>query len=124
MGDVLRRVEPLLLVAAGGFAGATLRYLVDGALAAPFPWGTLVVNVAGSFLLGVLLYENRLVGVLSPETRLIVGTGFLSSFTTYSTFAVETAALAPTLAVANVAMNYTLGLLAVLLGRVVARVMA
>jgi CrcB protein len=118
------RLEPLVLVALGGFAGATCRYLV--ALAAPvgFPWGTLAVNVVGSFLLGVLLYESRLVGALSAETRLVVGTGFLSSFTTYSTFALETAALDPTLAVVNVAANYALGLLAVLAGRLLARVVA
>ena len=123
MSDGVRRAEPLLLIAVGGFAGATCRFLLDGALPAGFPWGTLAVNVLGSFLLGVLLYENRLVGALGPETRLVLGTGFLSSFTTYSTFAVETSALAPPVAVANVAANYTLGLLAVLLGRVVARML-
>jgi len=69
------------------------------------------------FALGILLYESRLVGVIGPETRLILGTGFLSSFTTYSTFAAETAALAPSLAAANVGANYALGLLAVLAGR-------
>lgn len=82
------------------------------------------MNVLGSFLLGVLLYENRLVGALSPETRLVLGTGFLSSFTTYSTFAVETSSLSPPLAAANVAVNYTLGLLGVVLGRVVARMLS
>ena len=124
MSERVGRLEPLVLVALGGFAGATCRYLV--ALAAPvgFPWGTLAVNVVGSFLLGVLLYESRLVGALSAETRLVVGTGFLSSFTTYSTFALETAALDPTLAVVNVAANYALGLLAVLAGRLLARVVA
>ena len=124
MSDGVSRVEPLLLIAVGGFAGATCRFLVDGAFPAGFPWGTLAVNVIGSFLLGVLLYENRLVGTLSPETRLVLGTGFLSSFTTYSTFAVETGSLAPPLAAANVAANYTLGLLAVVLGRVVARLLS
>lgn len=120
----VHRVEPLVLVALGGFAGATCRYLVSPAAPVGFPWGTLVVNVAGSFLLGVLLYESRLVGALSPETRLVVGTGFLSSFTTYSTFALETASLDPQLAVLNVAANYALGLLAVLAGRLLARVVA
>jgi len=124
MSDRVRRAEPLLLVAVGGFVGATCRFLLDGALPAGFPWGTLAVNVLGSFALGVLLYENRLVGALSPETRLVLGTGFLSSFTTYSTFAVETSGLAPPLAAANVAANYTLGLLAVLLGRVAARMLS
>ncbi|MEF8791919.1 MAG: fluoride efflux transporter CrcB [Haloarculaceae archaeon] len=124
MSDRVRRAEPLLLIAVGGFAGATCRFLLDGALPAGFPWGTLAVNVLGSFALGLLLYENRLVGALSPETRLVLGTGFLSSFTTYSTFAVETSELAPLLAAANVAANYTLGLVAVLLGRVAARMLS
>jgi CrcB protein len=124
-GHALERVEPMLLIAVGGFVGAALRHAVSVTLpAATFPWGTLAANVLGSFALGVLLYENRLVGALSAETRLVVGTGFLSSFTTYSTFAVETATLAPPLAVANVAANYALGFAAVLCGRWVARVIA
>ena len=124
MSDGVSRAEPLLLVAVGGFAGATCRFLVDGLFTTGFPWGTLAVNVTGSFLLGVLLYENRLVGALSQETRLVLGTGFLSSFTTYSTFAVETSSLAPPLAAANVAANYTFGVLAVVAGRVVARTLS
>jgi CrcB protein len=118
---VLERVEPLLLIAVGGFVGAILRYAVGRALPTTFPLGTLAVNVLGSFALGVLLYEAHLVGALSAETRLVVGTGFLSSFTTYSTFAVETSRLSPELAVANVGLNYVLGFTAVVLGRSVAR---
>jgi len=121
----LERAEPLLLIAVGGFVGAALRHAVAVALpAGTLPWGTLAANVLGSFALGVLLYEKRLTGALSAETRLVVGTGFLSSFTTYSTFAVETATLAPPLAAANVAANYALGFAAVLCGRWIARVMA
>ena len=116
-----RQLKSALLIAVGGFAGATLRYAVAVALPAAFPWGTLTVNVAGSFALGVLLYEARLLGRLGRRTRLLVGTGFLSSFTTYSTFAAETAALPPTLAAANVGANYALGFAAVLAGRAVVR---
>ncbi|MDG5777811.1 fluoride efflux transporter CrcB [Haloarculaceae archaeon H-GB2-1] len=117
----LERAEPLVLIGVGGFVGAILRYSVAQALPSSFPLGTLAVNVLGSFALGILLYEARLVGALSAETRLVVGTGFLSSFTTYSTFAVETSRLAPQLAVANVGLNYALGFAAVVLGRAVAR---
>ena len=117
------RPRSLALVALGGFLGAVARYGATLALPAGFPWGTLAVNVAGSFALGVLLYEARLVERVSQRTRLVVGTGFLSSFTTYSTFAVETTALAatPTLALGNVLANYVLGFLAVLAGRTVVR---
>ncbi|WP_337250804.1 fluoride efflux transporter CrcB [Halorussus lipolyticus] len=120
----LDRLKPILLVAVGGFAGAMLRHAVAVALPGGFPWGTLAVNVAGSFALGVLLFEERLVGRLSAETRLVLGTGLLSSFTTYSTFAVQTAALSPMLAVANVGANYALGFTAVLAGRAVVRSLA
>jgi CrcB protein len=123
-GHALVRVEPLVLIAVGGFTGAVLRHWVALSLPDAFPWGTLAVNVLGSFALGVLLYERHLVDALSVETRLTIGTGFLSSFTTYSTFAVETSALAPRLAVLNIAANYALGLLAVLLGQLVARWLA
>jgi CrcB protein len=116
-----RQLKSALLIAVGGFAGASLRYGVTVALPGGFPWGTLAVNVLGSFALGVLLYEARLTGRLGPRIRLLVGTGFLSSFTTYSTFAAETAALSPTLAVANVGANYALGFAAVLAGRAIVR---
>ncbi|WP_436925930.1 fluoride efflux transporter FluC [Halosimplex amylolyticum] len=121
----LTRLEPLVLIAVGGFAGAAARHSVALALPGTFPWGTLAANALGSFALGVLLYERHFADALSMETRLIVGTGFLSSFTTYSTFAAETAGLAggqaPVLAAANVVANYALGILGVLCGRWLAR---
>ena len=117
----LVRAEPLALIAVGGFTGASLRYSVSLAFVGAFPWGTLAVNVLGSFLLGVVLYERHLVDAVSAETRLLVGTGFLSSFTTYSTFALQTAQLDPSLAALNVVANYALGLLAVLASRLVTR---
>jgi CrcB protein len=120
--DALVRAAPLVLIAAGGFAGALSRHVVAiGLPPGALPWGTLAANVLGSFALGVLLYEARLGALLSPETRLLVGTGFLSSFTTFSTFALETAQLDPAFAVANVGATYALGFAAVLLGRAVAR---
>jgi CrcB protein len=108
------RLDPLL-VALGGMVGATLRYAIGVAIAGP-P-GTLAVNVLGSFLLGVFVTRLR-----DPRAQLLLGTGALSSFTTYSTFAVETAALGTTLGAANVAATYLLGVLAAGLGLVVGEV--
>ena len=97
------------LVAAGGFVGASLRYGVGAAL--PGLVGTLAANVVGSFVLGVA------VSTLSDaRTRLFLGTGLLSSFTTYSTFAVETVTASPAVGAANVAATYALGVTAALLG--------
>ncbi len=102
------------LVAAGGFAGASLRYGVGAAL--PGLGGTLAANVVGSFVLGVA------VATLSdPRSRLFLGTGLLSSFTTYSTFAVETVTATPALGAANVAATYALGVAAALAGLAVGR---
>lgn len=105
----------LLLVALGAAVGAPLRYLADRAVRAragtAFPWGTLLVNVAGSLLLGAL------VGASPPgPVGALVGSGFCGALTTYSTFGYETLRLwrerARRLAVANVAANLVGGLTA------------
>ncbi|WP_224447834.1 fluoride efflux transporter CrcB [Haloprofundus salilacus] len=111
----LVRLETLALVAIGGFAGANLRFLFADAL--PGLGGTLAANALGSFALGVVLYETMYVGVVAAETRVAVATGFLSSFTTYSTFALQSMQAGPVLLVANVVANYALGFAGVLTGR-------
>jgi len=115
------RAASLVLIGAGGFTGAAFRHLVAVVFPTAFPVGTLVANVCGAFLLGLVLYDERLADRLSPETRLFVGTGFCSSLTTYSTFAAETTALAPELAAVNVLANYALGFLAIVCARFVTR---
>ena len=116
MTDRVGRVaKPLALVAAGGFAGATLRWAVS--LLAPGLPGTLAANATGSLLLGVLVYAAVGPSALADDARTLLGTGFLASFTTYSTFAVQSASVAPALLVANVAANYALGFMGVLVGR-------
>jgi CrcB protein len=87
----------LLLVAAGGAVGASMRHLVGLAalrLIGPgFPWGTLGVNIVGSFAMGVLIeLLARRVGA-SPELRLFVATGILGGFTTFSAFSLDVAVL-------------------------------
>jgi CrcB protein len=113
-----RLAKTLALVGAGGFAGATLRWAVS--LLVPGLPGTLAVNAAGSLALGFLVYEAVGTSALADEARTLLGTGFLSSLTTYSTFAVETASVAPPLMVANVTVNYALGFAGVLVGRALA----
>jgi CrcB protein len=110
----LLTIETIVLIGIGGFAGSNLRYFVGSLL--PGLQGTLVVNALGSFALGFLLYEAMHLGIVANETKLAATTGFLSSFTTYSTFAVETV-LTPEWAVANVFASYALGFGGVLLAR-------
>ncbi|WP_026876908.1 fluoride efflux transporter CrcB [Jiangella gansuensis] len=113
----------LLLVAVGAAVGAPLRYVVDrlvqARLGSRFPWGTLLVNVAGSFVLGVVLGSTAGDGV-----RSLVGMGFSGALTTYSTFSYETLRLtedgAWRRAAANVCLSVGAGLAAAALGWVVA----
>jgi CrcB protein len=82
-------VKTFLAVCLGGAAGTGARHLVNlGAarvLGLGFPYGTLAVNVAGSFLLAVLA-ETALRGAVSPQLRAVLGAGVLGGFTTYSSF--------------------------------------
>jgi CrcB protein len=115
----LIRIEVVILVGIGGFAGSNLRYFVD--LLAPGLVGTLLVNVLGSFALGFFLYETLNSEILATQTRTVAGTGFLSSFTTYSTFALEAIQNDSGLVlVGYVIVSYALGFLGVLAGRVLA----
>jgi fluoride exporter len=87
----------LLLVAAGGAIGATLRHLTNVAafrIAGPaFPWGTVAVNLVGCFAMGVFIefLARRLGG--SMDLRLFVATGILGGFTTFSAFSLDFAVL-------------------------------
>lgn len=87
-----------LLIAVFGAAGAVSRYAVDGWVAdathGQFPWGTFVVNIAGAFLLGLLIAVTTERLLPHPNWRIALGVGFLGSFTTFSTYAYETVKLA------------------------------
>lgn len=119
----------LLIIGAGGFIGAVLRYQIGGIVQAAvktvgFPVGTLAVNTIGCFAIGFLTYFVEYRGSLSPEMRSLVLIGFLGAFTTFSTFGLETFNLIGsaeyTRAGMNVIANSGLGLVAVWLGRVLA----
>lgn len=79
-------------VAAGGVAGCLARYAVSDWGNRDFPYGTLVVNVAGCFVIGLLYFGGLAGGWLSPGIRAVALIGFLGGFTTMSSFAVETMA--------------------------------
>lgn len=114
-----------------GALGALSRYAVGlllrsawvNAVGVPFPLATLVVNVLGSFLLAFVA-ASALRGALSLQALVVIGTGFLGSFTTFSTLALESEALLQQgvtwWAALSLAANLTLGYLAILAGRAVA----
>jgi CrcB protein len=88
----------LLLVCLGGALGTGLRYLTSlGAarwLGVDFPWGTLVVNLSGAFVIGLVQQVGLGSTLLSDDTRLFLTTGMMGGLTTYSTFSYETVRLA------------------------------
>ncbi|KGK98199.1 camphor resistance protein CrcB [Methanococcoides methylutens] len=109
------RTQDLASIAFGGFLGAISRYAVSSSTISPN--GTLIVNVVGSLLLGMMMYDYDYLCHISQRTRLTFGTGFMGAFTTFSTFAVETYDLGGNSAIFNIGINLALTLLAVFLGR-------
>jgi fluoride exporter len=99
------------LVALGAAAGSVLRYLAGHVLDRRLPWGTLAVNVLGSFLLGAI-------SALRPgeQALALVGTGFCGGFTTYSAFAVRAHALGPRRGTTYAVLTLVLSLAACALG--------
>lgn len=111
----LKRVEPALLIAIGGFAGANARFGIDTIIAGDL-LATFLANMLGSFALGVLVYDSLSRGVVGSNARLVFGTGFLSSFTTYSTFVLGTVTN-PQMAAIYVVGSYGCGFGAVFVAR-------
>ncbi len=120
---------PLIFIGLGGFAGAISRYLVDGLVtdrtAGTFPWGTLVVNATGSFLLGLLFAMTAERAILPAEIRGPVMIGFIGAYTTFSTYMLESWRLIESglygPAIANLGGSILIGVAAVAAGLVVGR---
>ncbi len=119
-----------LMVGLGGFFGAMARYLVDSwvsrRMGGLFPYGTLVINVSGSFILGLFAATLTERWVAQPHWRLLIAVGFVGAYTTFSTFGYETHKLMEEgsfgLAFLNVLLSVAVGLLAVRLGIFLGRV--
>lgn len=123
-------MSKMLLVGTGGFVGAVLRYAVSGwvqkwSKSVSFPYGTLTVNLLGCLVIGLLsqMAEDR--HLFTSETRLLVFTGVLGAFTTFSTFSNETLDLLRDgknfFALINIIIHLVGGLSMVWVGRVLPR---
>jgi CrcB protein len=119
-----------LIIGLGGFLGCNARYLLGGWIAerygTSFPYGTLVINVSGSFVIGFFLVLTSERFIVHPNWRLFFTIGFLGGYTTFSTFSFETFSLIQDrsyfLALANMVGSVVLGQVAVVAGMILARV--
>ena len=119
----------ILYIGLFGAFGCVSRYLMSGwvysAAGNALPYGTLVVNLTGSFLLGLIMEASQHSTLLSPELRIGITVGLMGGFTTFSTFSLETVRLLEEgsfgSAGANILLNVLVCILAALLGVFVAR---
>jgi fluoride exporter len=121
----------LILIACAGAVGTVGRVLLSGWLnrlsGEKFPWGTLLVNLLGCLLFGLIFALAEEKQLITPRLRLVLLSGFLGAFTTFSAFGFETLTLIRNdhwlLAIANVGVQNVLGVTAVFLGVYLARQM-
>lgn len=125
----MNALHPMLLVAIGGACGAMMRYALAAAVnrwtQSLFPFGTLVVNVLGCLIIGYIMMSLPRTGEWRESLRLLLVTGMLGGFTTFSSFSWETVGLIEegrvAYALGNVALSLALCLLATFAGIWLAR---
>jgi len=90
-------MRPFLWISLGAILGANLRYLIASVAAKAsvfqFPYGTLLINISGSFLLGAFMVWSTERAIVNPRYQLLFAIGFCGSYTTFSSYAFETFAL-------------------------------
>lgn len=113
-------MSTLLVIGCGGFLGAISRYMVSGWAYTIFgtgmPYGTLIVNIVGSFLLGIVAQLILAGNLLTATASSFLGIGFLGAFTTFSTFSVQTLELLESGSPLKALLNILLNLLLCLIG--------
>ena len=121
----------ILIIGFGGFIGAILRYSISGWIHKLFgsgmPYGTLAVNVIGSFILGFILFYSEDRQSFSPLWRSFIAVGIMGALTTFSTFSYETFAMMQESlylkAVWNILLNIITTILAIWAGMVLSRIL-
>ncbi len=122
-------LRTILWVGTGGFLGSVMRYLVqylmEKSLSTTFPWGTLIANVTGSFIIGIIFALAEKENLMSAEWRIFFAVGICGGFTTFSAFAYNSFTMISEGAwgslLLNSAGNLFLGISAVYLGVILIR---
>jgi CrcB protein len=122
-------VRSLLIAGLGGFIGTILRFAVTRYIqvsyVSVFPWGTLLVNVVGSFLIGLFLGFSEKGNLMSPEWRLFLTVGLCGGFTTFSSFSNDAIILLQGREMIRfslyISLSFFLGLISIFLGRILTK---
>ena len=122
-------MQTVLLISLGAILGANLRYFVAQYVAklipSNFPFGTLIINISASFILGFFLIWTTERVLADPRWRTFIAVGFCATYSTYSSYAFETFALIEkglfSLAILNFLATNVVCLIAVILGAMLAR---
>lgn len=123
-------IRTLFLIGTGGFIGSVFRYLttvyVNRLMDSSFPYGTLTVNVAGSFIIGLIFGLSDRFNLFTPEWRYFLATGICGGFTTFSAFSFETINLLREgdwfLGISNISLSIVFCLLATFFGGLLIRI--
>jgi fluoride exporter len=124
-------IRTIILVGSGGFIGSVMRYLVqfymEKSLMSTFPWGTLIANVAGSFIMGIVFAIADRGNLLNAEWRIFLTVGICGGFTTFSAFSYNNFTMLKEQIYGslflNVGANLLLGILAIYLGVIFIRLL-
>jgi fluoride exporter len=122
-------MQNVLCVGLGGFIGASLRYIISinstKLFGAQFPYGTLIVNVVGGLLIGLIMELCITTNAISPSLKLFLVTGIIGGLTTFSTFSYETVSLfiegSYTAGMLNTVLNLFLSIAGVIIGKFIAQ---
>jgi CrcB protein len=122
-------LRTILLVGSGGFIGSVMRYMVqyymEKSLTSTFPWGTIIANIAGSFIIGIVFALAEKGNLMNAEWRIFLAVGICGGFTTFSSFAYNNLTMLNERAwgslLLNIGGNLFLGILAVYLGIILIR---
>lgn len=124
LGVIRNKMDSFLLISTGAIIGANLRYFIQDwaaqRLGTSFPYGTLIINITGSLILGFFMTVATERFLIDPRWRVMISLGVLSSFTTFSTYTFESMALIQAgqwqLGVVNLVGSVLLGVFAAILG--------
>jgi CrcB protein len=123
-------VKSILIVGLGGFIGTVVRFMIyryiQLSFVSTFPWGTFMVNIVGSLLIGVFFGISERGQMMSPEWRLFLTVGLCGGFTTFSSFSNDAFLLLENRELFRFAaysgLSFFLGILAVFLGRAIIKI--